>query len=775
MEFEMEPTHLGSEELDHELHIRNALDPLAHDRMKTGRLRALLLSEYKGEREPPGRGSSPLTPAEDIRRCTLICNRIANGLNGSLDAQNLEIMYSNVSHLTNRLNRIETGESHAITQIDNLIDISKRLLTAIHTTRTAHINDEINSNLAASQIQPTTISVHNQPQQSSITSFANAQDINSREEMPIQPVNTGATRKVSSQQAPTRQIEIQSITHLPPISMQNTSNVHNGNYVLNSQPLQENVANATVCTLPPTPQRHPNTFARNYDAIEQQQMGMQSTINKNSQCISLPLQLQNRVNTLNFSGQQQNMQPNNNNQNVDANNTNSFVQQTMALVQQLLNSAMASQSQVNQTFNMPQQNVIPPLNARQNMAVPVVIQPHNNALAQQNLTQQNNNVQAHTQNTNEQIQAIMQQLATVLNDPNVAQVNMNAQNYNNTPNINAQNYNIAPNMNAQNVNNVPNVNANNLNMANQNNFIRRIQQVKPTPPSQWKISFSGEEPKGKDELNVFDFIEQCEMFKEAGPFDDVSMIQNMGFVLIGAARQWYLEVRRNTFTWLDFVCKFKTRFLSTEQDYDLLNEIANRKQRKDESVGTYITDMKAKMRNLSEPLSERYALFYIKNGLTYSNAMAIAALNIRTIDEIEQTAKRIESARASLNANKKNSVTKNVHEIETDVAENSEYNEPEIDYIARQRYAQNNSTAAQSNRSNANAPKTKLQRCPSNPNAPACFNCDEKDHKYFNCPKPPQREFCYICGKHDITALNCDHNKKNVSEVAAHGTETEQK
>lgn len=65
----------------------------------------------------------------------------------------------------------------------------------------------------------------------------------------------------------------------------------------------------------------------------------------------------------------------------------------------------------------------------------------------------------------------------------------------------------------------------------------------------WKIYFTGDSPKEAGELQLFDFLEQVEMFRRAEKMPESDLMDKIVHLLRGRARAWYQLVYRNLHSW----------------------------------------------------------------------------------------------------------------------------------------------------------------------------------------------------------------------------------
>lgn len=121
-------------------------------------------------------------------------------------------------------------------------------------------------------------------------------------------------------------------------------------------------------------------------------------------------------------------------------------------------------------------------------------------------------------------------------------------------------------------------------------------------------------------------------------------------LLSGRARQWYASLGDSVDSWQEMKEAMKEEFLPLDYDYHLLNDISNRRQKSTESFGEYITLMKSLFKWLNVPINETHQLFIVKKNLLPRYAMGVAANNLRTIRELSEVCRRIDSATTAASA-----------------------------------------------------------------------------------------------------------------------------
>lgn len=174
---------------------------------------------------------------------------------------------------------------------------------------------------------------------------------------------------------------------------------------------------------------------------------------------------------------------------------------------------------------------------------------------------------------------------------------------------------------------------------------------KPIPITDWKVYFSGETNLGKDERGVNDFLTLVNAFKTANRINDDYMLRNVGFLLKGSALNWYLGVLPSLHSWPEFITRLKTKYLSDNSTFEILSEIENRTQGRNESASEYISEMVDKFRSMPDPLPEAHQCHIIQRNLSKLNALRLSHKRYRSVIKLEQACRNMESTRKHLKLN----------------------------------------------------------------------------------------------------------------------------
>lgn len=293
---------------------------------------------------------------------------------------------------------------------------------------------------------------------------------------------------------------------------------------------------------------------------------------------------------------------------------------------------------------------------------------------------------------------------------------------------------------------------------------------KSVPVNQWRISFSGEmRPDNKTDLNIHDFLEQVEMFSRAENITEQELLRQIVHLLHGRARAWYQNVYRYICTWSDFVSAIKGKFLPLDYHFNLLVEIENRYQRRNEPVGAYINEMELRFRALPEPLHESHKIHIIRKNLLTDYAMNLAHVELRSVRDLEEACKRIESARMMLAARGSRPREREQNRPRRDMAvledEPDFYTDEEeiAELQDRQKQRPRSISAPNENRmkrqqQNSSSDKQQNQKAQQSQKKESqgeikCYKCGQVGHMRKECNE--SKIYCFKCGKEDVTVNKC--------------------
>lgn len=246
---------------------------------------------------------------------------------------------------------------------------------------------------------------------------------------------------------------------------------------------------------------------------------------------------------------------------------------------------------------------------------------------------------------------------------------------------------------------------------------------KSVPVHQWRISFSGE----RDGMHLYDFLSQLELFQRSEGVTDNAMMYSVIHLLTGRARLWYMSVYEQFRDWPQVANAMKKEFLPANYDYLLFSDINNRTQKSQESFSEFLTHMQALFKCLSIPLDESHKLYIVQRNLSPRYSMAIAPLELRSLQELSDACRRIDNA--SLHANRET-------------------------FSLPFGNSRSELCVVQQPHNNVNSRQFGPIQPVRNPKS-ICWNCQTVGHSHRECNGPRNGIFCFGCGARGVRTPNC--------------------
>lgn len=825
----MDPIYLNNEQIDYELVIRGMPDMIReHHRVKSGRLREYFSKEHAGIFIAPGKGSSPYAPDVDLGICQSICAKIHDEVQKEgINRVELETLLTYAHHAAQRLRRIQTSES---LQIDakqlftatahELIQVIRERIEITPPTRTTRTQAE--SVGQRSGQQPICLETNAKVTQASQTRQASAnQTITSNDNVRASEVNNNnqllSFGNTAAQMQPTVTTQPQNVQNVPsnlsnnPFETEDLFSLRRSTAYWernNQQPMPDQYRRSNgpppnTNTQGPVRNSFPMYPPRNVPEMNEEELFISSHGNARRE----HAEAQNDTFGAMFGAMRDQVRPRTNVLTepripwrtirptvtfpaFDIHEDPTLESRTTEGNQR---AAMVVPSQ-GQNYSRPPvitttaTGVI--TNARANESIPnrdMMMRDANDwQMCRQPMPWLNNNYglwdQPYGRNTLPHdtnvpcIQPREEYRTYLLNqhpeeEVPIANLNLGRGDHYIPPRM-AEPYGwvIPP---ATNIGNQPHTDrqpTGHGRVQPQTASANNAGSTKPIPITSWKVYFTGETTLGKDEHSVNDFITLVNLHKTANNISDENMFRNIGLLLRKSALSWYIGDYRNIRTWSEFIVRFRQKYLSDNSNFEILSEIENRTQQRNEDAATYINDMINRFRSMPTALSEVHQCHIVQRNLNKANAMKLADKRYHSIVDLEKACRNIESMRKHLKLNTpfeertdkfpKFKPRPHVAAIEhSDSCESEEEEhgfsidddfEGECDAI---------STRHQKGKplkfsSNVNKPPVK-EAIKKVKKETKCFNCRQTGHWFMECPAERTRMFCFRCGRDDITTPEC--------------------
>ncbi|KAJ8968241.1 hypothetical protein NQ314_002388 [Rhamnusium bicolor] len=161
--------------------------------------------------------------------------------------------------------------------------------------------------------------------------------------------------------------------------------------------------------------------------------------------------------------------------------------------------------------------------------------------------------------------------------------------------------------------------------------------TKSIPPNKWNIKFSG----NLREMSLSAFLEQVEELRIARHVSKETLLDSGIDLFSGKAFSFYQDIRRYVNSWEELIEEFKLEFRGTRHDEELLKEIENRTQAKDESIGIYLAIMSSYFNRLTYSISEKAKLAILLRNIRPSLQQGIGLREVSSIGELRVICRKL--------------------------------------------------------------------------------------------------------------------------------------
>lgn len=276
------------------------------------------------------------------------------------------------------------------------------------------------------------------------------------------------------------------------------------------------------------------------------------------------------------------------------------------------------------------------------------------------------------------------------------------------------------------------INAGNHTPVSQDSFSLRADKITSIIKN-WNLRFDG----SAQGLSVDEFLYRVRSLTADNFDNDFSFIcKNITILLTGKAQAWFWRYHKQveTVVWDDFCVALRYQFKDFKTDFDIREELRNRKQKPSENFELFYESVSAMIDRLSTPISEQDLIEIltrnlrpeIRHELLYVPILSIA--HLRKLVQMRENLFNDEYSRRTLNNKPLNSFPRrNISELEHCDEAKSDIVEVEnltVDAI--------------------NHNHTPLK----------CWNCSETGHFWEDCLKD-RTIFCYGCGAKNTYKPNC--------------------
>lgn len=248
----------------------------------------------------------------------------------------------------------------------------------------------------------------------------------------------------------------------------------------------------------------------------------------------------------------------------------------------------------------------------------------------------------------------------------------------------------------------------------------------------WKIKFSGH----NNQMSVDEFVYRVNILTTNNLRNDFELLCKHAHCLFeGKALEWYWRFHRqnNDTDWISLTDALRKQYKVDYDDFDILDEIRRRKQKKDENFHEYLDVIMALTDKLKVPMSDRDLCETLLRNIKTEIRHELLHLNITKVSQLRIEVRKHEKFVKDINATESRRTLKgHISEIINQDTNNDVSNDNVSD-------------------SGICAVLQTLK----------CWNCEKIGHTYMDCLET-RRIFCYGCGMKDMYKPNCPNCRTKV-------------
>lgn len=250
--------------------------------------------------------------------------------------------------------------------------------------------------------------------------------------------------------------------------------------------------------------------------------------------------------------------------------------------------------------------------------------------------------------------------------------------------------------------------------------------------SKWGIKFDGT-PKTPV---IEDFIFRVDRLQQNYGCSDEELMAGFHHLLEGRANQWYWDriQRHPDLSFSNLRADIIREFEQFHSNADVLRQIIDRKQGKEEKATQYIDAINGLRMQLREPLKEHEMVDIVKAGLRPRIAHMIFGTQLYSVEHLRAECRKAESLleREFLQRSRPGLPVRSVNELY-----DPDFDEP-TETLEELRLRNNFQKRSD---------KTNVK----------CWNCGTTGHTFKQCSAEQRAYFCFRCGQSGVTAPQCDN------------------
>lgn len=248
-----------------------------------------------------------------------------------------------------------------------------------------------------------------------------------------------------------------------------------------------------------------------------------------------------------------------------------------------------------------------------------------------------------------------------------------------------------------------------------------------TPVVKWNITkFDGVSSR----ISLSAFLENVEELRLSRNVSYDELFAAASDLFTGQALLWYRSIRSRVRNWSQLVLELRLQFLPEDYNDRLFEEIKQRTQGVDESMGIYIAVMSNMFNRLTVTVSEAARLKILLKNISPFYQSQLGLVKVGSVSELLELGRKLEARKASIEA------------FVPPPRNRGNLMEPDLAYVCAESLGSNSSSS----------------RCV---DEVVCWNCKASGHIASKCAVQRKKRYCFRCGQPDVTVRTCDRCNRN--------------
>lgn len=278
---------------------------------------------------------------------------------------------------------------------------------------------------------------------------------------------------------------------------------------------------------------------------------------------------------------------------------------------------------------------------------------------------------------------------------------------------------------------------------------RPVKPRKSVPVRDWGLKFTGEHGS----MSFSQFLERVEDLRRPRGVSREMLFNEAIDLFEGDARKWYIFIRQWVTDWDSLVNSMREQFQSKDYDRKLFDEIKQRTQGPNESVGMYFACMNGLFNRLNTPVPDETKLQILKENVDPFYHPFLIFHDINSVSQLLQKCRKLDESR-------------DLSRRYVPPPRRNKVLEPDLAYVGH--FESSSASTSSSVKDRPVEQSGRVDRLLDNRSARdseeatrrptrviKCWNCESEGHYSIDCPKPKNRKFCYRCGQAEVTVRSC--------------------